>query len=106
MTEFYSNSNHNKEKKGYELIEDITLSCSNCGKPLVSIAKISEKQRTALKKYKAKCGYCNDYSWNKTITGTICLSGIEGKTVISNTTMEYDDKGEPTLCIIEVQPCK
>lgn len=91
-----------KELKGYELIEEVQLKCSSCNKPLVNIAKISEESRTLLSRYQAKCCYCKDTSWVKTITGTVCLSGIDGKTKTLDSKMIYKDNGEIDKCIIEV----
>lgn len=61
------------------------LDCSACGKPLVKIVvtRPDEKDPCTGKviewKLKAKCCYCDDHSFEKTIHGGWTYSGIFGK---------------------------
>ncbi len=70
-----------KEHIPFEDGGEVTLSCSNCDKPLVVVWRTRPNERIKNKpvewRLKAKCCYCEDYSFTKKIIGGFHHKGYD-----------------------------
>ena len=64
------------EEKGFELLQDDTIKCADCGIPLISIIKVREDD-TIQKRIKAVCT-CGGESYMYEIKGDTYMQAVEG----------------------------
>lgn len=87
-----------REKRGYQILQDTIIKCANCQKELVEVIKIKENKKIK-NAIKALCPYCNDCSFWCQITGEIALQAVEGLYMID---MPMDIRNDVRFTTIKV----
>ena len=70
--------------------DSLVVDCSNCRKPLISIMMGSSNAEKKTR-IRARCGYCGDHSFIKTVEGEFFL-GSTDKSYIESTENVYTEK--------------
>lgn len=78
-----------KEKVGYSVITDKTITCSNCNKKLLSVVKILEDPNVK-HEIKVFCPYCEDESFIYTTDGKLAIGPLD-HTVIADMQCQAND---------------
>lgn len=86
------------EKQGFTFLQNDTVHCGNCNKPLIDVIKVKETETvTAIK---VKCPHCNDTSFWYKIKGKIYLQAVDGLHISS---APIDVKNDIIYSTIEVK---
>lgn len=90
-----------REKKGYEILEDKMIKCGDCDKKLVNVVKIKEssKQNIIL----VNCPYCGGTSFKYRSEGEIIMQAVPGLIIDK---IDTDTIGQTFSTIIDLVKAK
>jgi len=87
------------EKQGYEILQDDTIKCADCGKKLVDIIKVKEDE-TQVKVIKAECP-CGGESFLYEIVGHTYMQASEGRVIGDMPTEVIDNVMHITVKVVQ-----
>lgn len=90
-----------REKLGYQILQDDTIKCADCGKKLINIIKVKEDD-SIVKDITVKC-YCGGSSFKYRIAGHTYMQAVQGVTI---TNMPTNIDGETNIMKITIETMK